>query len=131
MLVEVVGTEVAVGFTPGEHIVGNNEDGMGQGDLRFLGATPRRYPAVLCADIRLLAARSRMGGFDQGLTEPRASLPRPSPLAFAGALVITGAEARSRREMARAWEAAHVGADLRDEDLGDTAAHARDRVQQI
>ena len=75
---------------------------MRHGDLRFLGATPHRYPAVLCADIRLLAAGNRMGGFDQGLTEPGAPLPRPSPLAFAGALVMTGAEACPRREMARA-----------------------------
>ncbi len=68
--VEVIRTEVAIGFVAREHVVDNHQQAMGNGDHRFLLAAARCQAPKLRPEIGVLRASRAMCGFNQRLAQP-------------------------------------------------------------
>jgi hypothetical protein len=64
-----MGSQLAIGFVPGEQRIDHHQDAMRARHCRPLGATPGCQTPLLGSEIRLLlAAGRRSGGLDQGRT---------------------------------------------------------------
>src|SRR6266542_6257552 len=91
----------------------------------------RNQTTVLGRGITPSLAGGGSRGFGQRPPQELTTLAGLAFLAFARALIVTGAHARPGGQMARRREARHVGADLSQQHLSGGSPHARDPVQAI
>jgi hypothetical protein len=129
---EVVGAELVIGAGAGQdvpddhdHCVSYREDGLGF----TLGAEPAVEPTELGGQVVGLAMRCRPGCFTHRRAQRRVALAGLPGAAFAGRLVMSGAEPNPGRQVLVGREPGHVDADLGDDDLSDAFADTRDRQQ--
>ena len=85
--------------------------------MAFLGAAPGAEPLELGVEVAVLLAHGGPGGLDEGGLQPGRALLQAGGAALAGALVLAGAEAGPGDQVAGGREAAHVEADLGEDDL--------------
>ena len=109
----------------------SHEDGVTDGLAGAHLAASDCQPVVLGGQIGALGACSRHGGHGQVALEPAVALAGGALLGLAGRLVLSGAHARPRGQMAWRGELGHVDADLADDGLSDAPIHARDRAQPL
>jgi hypothetical protein len=123
----VVAAEVAVGLAGREHVPVGDEDRVLDGAER--AAVPDAGPQALVLGLQEAALGAGRGerGLGEGDREPLGSLAGAPGAAFASGLVVAGTAPGLGREMRGAREAAHVGADLGDHDLGGAFSDAGDR----
>src|SRR5215470_1310327 len=99
---------------------------MADGNQGTFFASSCRQPFVLSSEIGILGFRGDLGNFDEDLPQPAIAFARLPTQALPPALVIPWTHPRPRGEMFGAGETAHIGANLRDEDLGRPLPHTRD-----
>src|SRR5215213_3721700 len=64
-LVEIVLAQVAIDVPLAEQVVGDNQDGVANGDRRPLCTAPCSEPVILGRQVRAFGASRRSGGLDQ------------------------------------------------------------------
>jgi hypothetical protein len=87
-----------------------------------------RDATVLGLKIGILGVATGPGRLNEGSAQPAIAAPRPTALAFAGALIVTGTDTRPRAEVVGGWESGHIGADLRDNDPSDPLIDTGDGI---
>src|SRR5262249_56100121 len=117
-VVEVVGAEVPVVEVVLEHVIGRGEQGGGDGEDGFLGASTALEAEELRSEVRILGAGGGPGGLHEGGLQPGIAGTGAGGKALAGTLVEAGAEAGPGDEMAGGGEAGHIAADLGHPDAG-------------
>src|SRR5919107_1377723 len=105
--VEVVGAEIGVGGAAFEQVVGDDEDGVTDGDDGAFGPAPGGEATELFGEVPGLAPAGGPGGFGQGTPEPGAPLAGPGAPTFAAAGVVPRAHAGPGGGVAVGGEAAH------------------------
>ena len=118
-LIEIGFAEVSIGQVLGEHVIGGDEDFVGDGERGAQCAATGLEAVELVLEIAALGSGRGDGGADQDGAQMDIALPGPAALVLAGALVIAGADAGPGGQMVDAEEHAHVDADLGDQDGGD------------
>src|SRR5881398_983411 len=99
LLIKVVRTQIAVGFPACQDVIGDHQNAMPDRDQGFLLPAPRRQPAVLGTQVRLLAACRAVRGFNQGLPQPGTTFASLATHALAGTLVIARTHPGPRSQM--------------------------------
>jgi hypothetical protein len=112
-----------------EHVVGDDEDAVGDRDDGLLVATPLDEPAVLGREVAVAFADGAPSTLHEGLAQAPAREAGTTTEAFAGTLVIAGAEAGPGRRVAGGREARHVAPEFGDDRLGGAAGDAGDGVE--
>ena len=115
---EVIGTEILV-CAGLEHVVDGREHRCGNGTDCFLGAAPGARAIELSP-----------GTLDEGGLQPRGAFAHARGAAFAGALVVLGAEARPGDKVRCRGKSAHILADLGKDDAGCQVTDPDDADQQ-
>src|SRR6516225_11391291 len=103
---------------------------MSQSNKRSLLAAPCRYPPILCGKICVLGFRRDLRDFDEDLPQPAIPLPSLATQALATTFVVARTHPGPGGEMLGAGETAHIGADLRDENLGRPLTDPRNRIEE-
>src|SRR3982750_2218022 len=129
--VEVAGAEVPVGGAVLEHVVGRGQDRGGDGAHRLLRAAAGAQAVAPGLEVARLLAAGRPGALDEGGLQPGRALAQAGGAALAGAPVVPRARPGPGDEVAGGREAAHVGADLGDDDPGRERADAGDRGRRV
>src|SRR5215212_6543931 len=133
---EVIGPKIAVIDAFLEHDVDGGEHGRGYRDDSLLGAAAGSEPVEQRLRIAGLDAHGRPGALDQQGLEPGCAMAHPRGAALACALVVAGAQAGPGNQMGRGRKAAHVKADLRQDDtdrmtLADTSLRPGIRLSRV
>ena len=89
-LIEVVGAEVAVGFSPDEQMIGDDQDRVGYNQSSPLGSAACSEPTVQGAQVGL-GPCGCSGGLHHRFSQPWAPLTSSSRLTFSRALIVPGA----------------------------------------
>jgi transposase len=118
-LIEVGFAEVAIGQVLGEHVIGGDEDFVGDGECGAQGAAAGLETVELVLEIAALCSRGGDRGADQYRAEVDIALSGAAALLPAGALVAARTDAGPGAQVIDAQEHAHVDADLGDEHRGD------------
>src|SRR5256886_600480 len=126
----VVAAEVVVDLAGREHVPVGDEDRVFDGAERAAVADPGPEALVLGLQVAAVGAGGCERCFFEGDSEPLAAFAAAAGAAFAGGLVVAGAAAGPAGEVAGGGEAAHVGADLSDHDLGGAGGDAGDRARE-
>ena len=92
-LVEIGFAEVAVGQVFGEHVIGGDEDLVGDGEGGAQAAPAGLEAMEFVLEVAPLGSRRRHRGADQDRAEVDVAFARPAALLPAGALVGAGADA--------------------------------------
>src|SRR5947207_1257922 len=128
-LVEVQGAEVLEWLPAAEDVVDDDENRVANGKSGFLESDAWDQAVQLGCKVGL-SPTGRVAGFDQSDPQPGAPLSGAATFPLAGALAIPRAHPGPTGQMTRRRKAAHVKADLRQQDLGGPAADPRNRIQQ-
>ena len=88
-------------------------------------------PLVLGGEVGVVGVGGGQRRFGEGAVEPFGAVAGFAGAAFAGGAVVAGALAGPAGQMVGGGEAAHVGADLGDYDLGRALLHPGDRAEQL
>ena len=115
---EVIGAEILIECSFGDHMVGGCEDRGGDRPNSFFGAPPRTQTVELSLKIAALFAGSSPRALNEDRLQPGRAFAHAGGASLAGALVVPGTQPRPGDEMPRGWEPAHVGADLSEENAG-------------
>src|SRR3954466_10464516 len=111
-------------------MIGGGQDGSRYGADGLLRSAAVAQALELSLEGAARFACAGPGALHQRGLEPRRALAQPGGAALAGALVIAGAEPGPGDQVARGREAAHVDADLGDDDLRGQVTEAGDGAQQ-
>src|SRR5208337_3608399 len=114
-LVEIGFAEIAIGQVLGEHVIGRDEDLVGDGEGCAQAAAAGLEPVELVLEVAALGSRGGDRGADQDRAQVDVALSGPAALLPAGALMVAGTDARPGGQMIDAQEYAHVDADLGDQ----------------
>src|SRR5439155_18473042 len=125
------GPEVLVECAVFEHVIGRREDRGGNGADRFLRPASSAQPYDLRVEVGGLGARSSPSALDEHGLQPRGTHAQAGRAALAGAFVVARAQAGPGAQMRGGGKPAHVGADLRQDDLGAEFADPRYRAQLL
>src|SRR6266699_2383113 len=125
-VLKVIGAEVLIQGSVLEHVIDCGEDGGSDGHDRLLRAAPRLDAQELGLQVAILLAYRRPGALHECGLEPGRTLSQAVGPTFSGTLVVARAKTDPRDEMAFGWETAHVGANLRDDDLRADFSNAGD-----
>src|SRR6266540_4404356 len=128
---EVVAAGFAVELTGCEHVPAGAEDRVLDGAGRAAVAAAGSQPLVLGGEVDVAAAGRCQRRLGQRGVEPLGAVPGFAGAAFAGRAIIAWALAGPAGEVPLGGEAAHVGADLRDDHLGCALLDAGDRAEQL
>src|SRR5271165_1236664 len=128
--VEMVRAEVAVGMAMREEVPHHLQLGVGDSDQGSLFATMGSQAFVECCRIGALGARGGPGDFGHQAFDPGIAAVAFAGAALASTGVVAGAQASPGSQVARAGEAAHIGADFSDQSAGGGAVEARHLHQQ-
>src|SRR5215510_9605199 len=129
LALRVVGwPELAVGRAIVEHMIGNDEHGMGHGEDGLLVA-PAPHHATIAGGERRVGARGGPRRFEQRRPQPAIALARLARAAFPGTFMLAWTQARPARQVARRREHRHVPARLREKHFGGAPTHSRNAVQ--
>ena len=129
---KVVAAEVVLVDVVGQHVPGCCENRMLNGDNGFGLTKSGRESSVTCTKLGVvLGAGCGHGGGAQGSAQPPVAVTGLARFAFPGGLVMSGADAGPGGQMPGGAEAAHVGAGLGDDDLGDGLADAGDGLELV
>src|SRR6266545_6286004 len=109
--------------------MGDDEDGVADGDDRFLLAAAGDEPVVQGSEVGVTRSAAGVGGLDERSAKPGITLARLSTFAFASTFVIARTHARPGSEVGRGGEPGHVEPDLGDDDFGGPSTDAWDGVQ--
>src|SRR5436309_3811961 len=99
LVVEVRGTQIMVGGAMPKDMPHRCEHAVGHRDRGLLGAAATQDAAEQRGQVGVAAAARTPRRLDEGTTEPAIALAGLAALAFAGALPVSGAEARPRRQV--------------------------------
>src|SRR5262249_38696810 len=86
--------------------------------IAFFCSAPHPDAMVLGAEIAVVLFDRRPGTLHKGGLEPARTLANAIGAALAGALIAARADRGPRDEMGIGWEAAHIDADLGEDDPG-------------
>src|SRR4051812_19827057 len=128
---EVVAAEVAVGLAGGEHVPDRAEHAVLDGAQRLLVSQPGLKAPVLGGEVTGLDADRGHRGLFERVVEPLRAVAGLARAALAGRLVVAGTASGPRREVPRAGETGHVGADLTDDAFGAATLEAGHCAQQF
>src|SRR5215470_9881175 len=112
MRLEVVGTQIMVHGAVLQHVVDGDQQAVGDCNLGTFLATTGSDAVVEGGVVAVGLASDVHARFDQNATEPAIALARPARVALAGTLVVAGTDLGPGGDVAVAWPAAHVDADL-------------------
>src|SRR6266545_6178433 len=129
--VELGRIEIAIAVVTQKQVIRGDQQRVPDRDGRLARSKSHNQTTVLGCGITAPLTRRGSRGFDQRPPQELTTLSGFALLAFAGALIVARAHARPGCQMARCWEACHVGTDLCQEYLSGRAAHARDGVQAV
>src|SRR3954465_14295488 len=127
---KMVWAEILVDGAVAKHVIGSGQDGRCYGADGLLGSAAVAQALELSLKVAALFACAGPGALHQRGLEPRRALAQPGGAALAGALVVAGTEPGPGDQVAGGREAAHVDADLGDDDLRGQVTDAGDRAQQ-
>src|SRR3954467_795434 len=113
-----------------KHVIGSGQDGSRYGADGLLGSAAVAQALELSLKVAALFAGAGPGALHQRGLEPRRPFAQPGGASLAGALVVARAEPGPGDQVAGGREAAHVGADLGDDDLRGQVTEAGDGAQQ-
>src|ERR1700724_1525947 len=114
-----------------EHMIGRREDGGGNGPDRFLRPASSAQPHELRVEVGGLSACRGPSALDEYGLQPRGTGAQAGRAALAGAFVVARAQAGPGAQMRGRGKPAHVGADLRPDNLGAQFADPRYRAQLL
>lgn len=112
-------------------MIGNGENGMGDGDRGTFFASPGGETLVLGLEVSPLFASSGMGGFGEGGAEVAIAVPGASMFTLARRAVVARAEFGPSGEVLSGGEATHVPADFDDEFLRHPGPDSGHRLQSL
>src|SRR3954462_5909952 len=127
---KVVWAEILIEGAVAKHVIGGGQDGSCYGADGLLGSAAVAQALELSLKVAALFACAGPGALHQRGLEPRRALAQPGGAALAGALVVAGTEPGPGDQVAGGREAAHVDADLGDDDLRGQVTDAGDGAQQ-
>src|SRR5262245_17274752 len=128
-VVEVVAAEFAVRLAVAQHVVGDDEEAVGDGDDGLLVPAALDQAAVLGGEVGVVFEDGPASAIHEGLAQDAVGKAGTATQAFAGTLVIAGAEAGPGRRMAGSWETRHVAPEFGDDRLRGAAGDAGDGVE--
>jgi hypothetical protein len=96
-LIEVIASQVAVDGPLCQHVIGNDQDGVGDGDGRLRPTTASRQSSVLRCEIGAFGAGRCVRCLNQARPQPRTPLACPAATAVPSALVVAGTQPRRLR----------------------------------
>ena len=82
-LIEIARSEIGVIHPVAQQVMGDDEDGVADGDDRLLLATSCNETVVLRAEVGVASATAGVRGFDEGGAQPGITLARLAALALA------------------------------------------------
>src|SRR5271166_7087237 len=129
-LVEIGFAEIAIGQVLGEHVIGRDEDLVGDGEGCAQSAAAGLEAVELVLEVAALGSRGGERGADQDGAQVDIALPRPTALLPAGALMVAGTDAGPGGQVTDAQEYAHVDADLGDQHGRNQPVDARNLHQE-
>jgi hypothetical protein len=129
--IKVSGPEVLVECAVFEHVIGRREDGGGNGADRFLRPASSAQSHELRVEVGGLSARSGPAALNECGLQPGGTRAQAGRAALAGTFVVARAQTGPRAQMRGRGKPAHVGADLRQDDLSAQFADPRDRAQLL
>src|SRR5262245_10994550 len=100
-VVEVVAAEFAVRLAVAQHVVGDDEEAVGDGDDGLLVPAALDQAAVLGGEVGVVFEDGTASTLHEGLAQDAAGKAGTATQAFASTLVSAGAEAGPGRRMAR------------------------------
>jgi hypothetical protein len=114
----------------GEHVIGADENLVGDGEGRAHGAAPGLETVEFVFEVAAPCPRGGDRGADQHRAEVDIALSGAAALLPAGALVAAGTDAGPGAQVIDAQEHAHLDADLGDEHRGDEPVDTGDLHQK-
>src|SRR3954466_7701776 len=127
---KMVWAKILIEGAVAKHVIGGGQDGGCYGADGLLGSAAVAQALELSLKVAALFAGAGPSALDQRGLEPRRPFAQAGGAALAGALVVAGAEPSPGDQVAGGREAAHVDADLGDDDLRGQVTEAGDRAQQ-
>src|SRR5208337_5339918 len=109
-LVEIGFAEIAIGQVLSEHVIGGDENFMGDGERGAQAAAAGFEAVELVLEVAALGSRGGDRGADQDRAQVDIALSGAAALLPAGALMVAGTDARPGGQMIDAQEYAHVDA---------------------
>src|SRR2546423_1201834 len=103
---------------------------MANGNQGAFLPSARRYPPVLCSQIRVFRFGSHMGNFDEDLSQPAAPFAGLATEPLASTFRVARAHPRPRGKMLGTGKTAHIGPNLRNQDLGRPLPDPGNRVEE-
>src|SRR3954452_7565400 len=126
---KMVWAKILIEGAVAKHVIGGGQDGGCYGADGLLGSAAVAQALELSLKVAALFAGAGPSALDQRGLEPRRALAQPGGASLAGALVVARAEPGPGDQVAGGREAAHVDADLGDDDLRGQVTKAGDRAQ--
>src|SRR3954468_11747075 len=115
---EVVATEIVVAGVGGQDVPGRDEQAVGDRGLGAFAPPADGDASEQRVGVGVLRADGAHRGGAEGGLEPAVAGAGAGGFAFASGLVIAGADASAGCKVGGGGEAAHIGADLGEDDLG-------------
>src|SRR5688572_2569316 len=127
--IKVVRTQIRIGLSAREQMIGDYQDRMAYRHLSFLLAAPSTDAVILGAQILILGVRGPVRGFHQAVAQPRTTFAGTAAATFTCRFVVPRAHAGPRGQMPGASKATHVPAGFGPEHLCRAPAHSGNRVE--
>jgi hypothetical protein len=129
-LVEIGLADLAISNAFGEHVIGGDEDLVGDREGCPHAASTGLQTIELVLEIAAFGAGGRDGSPDQHRSQMDVAVAGSPAFLFASAFMVAGAHASPGGEVVDAQEHAHVDADLGDQHGGNQPIDARNLHQQ-
>ncbi len=128
-LIEVIGTKVLIFGSILQHVIGNHQDRVRDGDQCPLGTLAGGQPMVLGSQVGVSGVAGRPCCLHQDGSQMGVPLPNAGTGPFPTTLVQTGTEMSPTRQMAGRRKPAHVGPDGGHDLLGGADPHTGNGIQ--
>jgi len=125
----VIGTKFSVVFLTLQHVIGHDEEGMGDGHDRALGSPPSSNAPIQRREVVVLGHGDRPGCLRQATAERNIALAHLAAQPFPGALKTPGTQTSPRRQVLRRRKLIHVHSDLRQHSASGHSVDSRDGAQ--
>src|SRR5579859_2694744 len=129
--VEMVTTEVLIGGSVLEHVIGGGKNGGGNGADGLLRSATALDAQELGLRIASLFVFGRPAALDEGGLKPLRTFAQAARSTFAGTLVVARTQAGPGQQVPCCREAAHVEADLGNDDFCAELTHPGDCADEF
>jgi len=127
-LIVIGGAEVAERLLSLQDVIEGDQDAMGDGDDGAFDPAAAGQAVEAGGEVGVLDFDRGPGGLHQPGAQPAVAMPGSAGEAFAGALVVAGAELGPTGEVSGRWKTGHVDAGFGQDILGQAHADAGYRI---